>query len=216
VLLLRRLSEVGLGGERPVEIHENRTVLVSITKQGALRLHRGFAYAPDRILQALVVFAHPEAQAGEQRRAEQAIVAFPTDDFLGPGRRRRRPERVRPGDRPVLGRLRALHEELNRRHFGGTLGPVPIRLSRRMRTRLGELTVDPGGHQPLEIAVSRQHVEHDGWEEVMHTLLHEMVHQWQVESGQEADHGPGFRRKAREVGVEPVAMRDVRAQPRPA
>jgi hypothetical protein len=85
-----------------------------------------------------------------------------------------------------------------------------------MRTRLGELTVDPGGHQPLEIAVSRQHVEHDGWEEVMHTLLHEMVHQWQVESGQEADHGPGFRRKAREVGVEPVAMRDVRAQPRPA
>jgi hypothetical protein len=195
VLLLRRLSEVGLGGERPVEIHENRTVLVSITKQGALRLHRGFAYAPDRILQALVVFAHPEAQAGEQRRAEQAIVAFPTDDFLGPGRRRRRPERVRPGDR---------------------LGPVPIRLSRRMRTRLGELTVDPGGHQPLEIAVSRQHVEHDGWEEVMHTLLHEMVHQWQVESGQEADHGPGFRRKAREVGVEPVAMRDVRAQPRPA
>ncbi len=195
MLLLRRLSEVGLGGERPVEIHENRTVLVSITKQGALRLHRGFAYAPDRILQALVVFAHPEAQAGEQRRAEQAIVAFPTDDFLGPGRRRRRPERVRPGDR---------------------LGPVPIRLSRRMRTRLGELTVDPGGHQPLEIAVSRQHVEHDGWEEVMHTLLHEMVHQWQVESGQEADHGPGFRRKAREVGVEPVAMRDVRAQPRPA
>jgi hypothetical protein len=44
---------------------------------------------------------------------------------------------------------------------------------------------------------------------VAHTVLHEMVHQWQAETGQEADHGPGFRRKAREVGIAPVASRDL-------
>jgi hypothetical protein len=32
-------------------------------------------------------------------------------------------------------------------------------------------------------------------------MLHEMVHQWQAEMGLRVDHGPTFRRKAREVGV---------------
>ncbi len=40
-----------------------------------------------------------------------------------------------------------------------------------------------------------------------HTLLHEMVHQWQAESGVPVDHGPAFRRKARQVGVLPGAKR---------
>jgi hypothetical protein len=36
-----------------------------------------------------------------------------------------------------------------------------------------------------------------------------MVHQWQVENGYEADHGPSFRRKAREVGIPASAQRAV-------
>ena len=36
-----------------------------------------------------------------------------------------------------------------------------------------------------------------------------MVHQWQAETGLPVDHGPGFRRKAREVGIEPQARRKV-------
>jgi hypothetical protein len=55
--------------------------------------------------------------------------------------------------------------------------------------------------------MSRRHLRHDAWEEVEHTLLHEMVHQWQAETGQPVDHGPGFRRKAREVGALPRARR---------
>ena len=116
----------------------------------------------------------------------------------------------------MLVRLEELHEQLNQRHFDGKLGSVALRLSGRMRTRLGELTVDVGGHAPLEIAISRRHIDRDGWEEVEHTLLHEMVHQWQVESGREADHGAAFRRKARDVGIEPVAIRDIREERRPA
>jgi hypothetical protein len=34
-----------------------------------------------------------------------------------------------------------------------------------------------------------------------------MVHQWQAENAMPIDHGPEFRRKAHEVGVEPTARR---------
>jgi hypothetical protein len=43
-------------------------------------------------------------------------------------------------------------------------------------------------------------------------MLHEMVHQWQAESGLRIDHGRTFRRKAREVGVIPAAKRTVARQ----
>ena len=59
------------------------------------------------------------------------------------------------------------------------------------------------------MTISVRHVKHDGWDEVEHTVLHEMVHQWQAESGHEIDHGPTFRRKAMEVGVFPRADRMV-------
>ncbi len=215
-LLRRRLAEAGLGPERPIEIHQNQTVLVSLTPRGVLRLHRGYAYSSDRVIRALVEFAHPESHYGVQHRAERVIVDFPVDEYVHARRRPRRSDRPRRGDRNLLARLRQLHEELNQRHFDGKLEPIVLRLSGRMRTRLGELTVDVTGHTPLEVAISRRHIERDGWDEVEHTLLHEMVHQWQVESGQEADHGAAFRRKAREVGVEPVATRDIREERRPA
>jgi hypothetical protein len=48
---------------------------------------------------------------------------------------------------------------------------------------------------------------------VEHTLLHEMVHQWQAETGIPVDHGPTFRRKARQVGVLPGAKRSLRGSP---
>jgi len=105
--------------------------------------------------------------------------------------------------------LRQTHAELNRRHFGGALGELPIRLSGRMRTRLGELAVELRTGRPLEITISRRHLARHDWSEIEHTLLHEMVHQWQAESGLRVDHGPTFRRKAREVGVLPAARREV-------
>jgi len=42
-------------------------------------------------------------------------------------------------------------------------------------------------------------------------MLHEMVHQWQAETGLPVDHGPLFRAKAREVGVLPAARRKLGA-----
>jgi hypothetical protein len=216
VLLARRLELLGLRGPRAVEVHENRTVLVSVTRRGVLRVHRGYAYASDRVLQAVVAFVHPATRVVERRRAERELVSFPVEEFVRPTRRGGRRERARPGDRRLIIEMKRLHERLNRRYFGGKLFPVRFRLSTRMRTRLGELTVDPRTHRVAEIAVSRQHLETDGWEEVTHTLLHEMVHQWQVESGFEPDHGETFRRKAMEVGVVPGARRVVKPRRRAA
>jgi hypothetical protein len=110
----------------------------------------------------------------------------------------------------MLHRLEALHRQLSEQHFGGTLGQIQIRLSAHMRSRLGELAVDIKTGRPVEIGLSRRHLARHPWAEVEHTMLHEMVHQWQAETGLRVDHGPTFRRKAREVGVLPVAKRAVR------
>jgi hypothetical protein len=213
-LLARRLELLGL--RRRVHVHENRTVLVSVSRRGQLRIHRGFAYASDRVLTAVIAFLHPGTRAADRRRAERELVSFPVEEFVRSPRKALRGERLRPGDRKILTELAKLHERLNRRHFAGRLAPIAFRISSRMRTRLGELTVNPRTNRATEIAISRFHLECDGWDEVQHTLLHEMVHQWQVELGLDPDHGETFRRKALDVGVVPGARRVVKPQRRAA
>jgi hypothetical protein len=112
----------------------------------------------------------------------------------------------------LLHRLETLHRQLNAQHFDGTLGAIPIRLSGRMRSRLGELAVDLKTGRPNEIAISRRHIARHPWSEIEHTLLHEMVHQWQAENGLPVDHRSTFRKKARELGVLPAAKRTIRRE----
>lgn len=109
----------------------------------------------------------------------------------------------------LAGRLTEWHARYNAEHFEGKLKPMRVRISRRMRSRLGHYSTATAGGRPPEIVISRRHYRRHGWEETLHTLLHEMVHQWQDESGREIDHGREFRRKAREVGVAPQATRRV-------
>jgi hypothetical protein len=113
---------------------------------------------------------------------------------------------MHPEDEPMASRLTAWHGEYNTDHFGGRLRAIRVRLSRRMKSRLGHYTAATND-TPAEIAISRRHLRRHGWAEALHTLLHEMVHQWQDEAGLPIDHGPAFRNKAREVGIEPRASR---------
>lgn len=199
-LLVERLGQLGM--RYPVTVHENQTVLVSFTDNSGLRIHRGYAYASDRTLMAVLTFVHSNRRLS-RKRAEQEVVSFPVEHYVAPERRRRRRPQPQPGDRSVLLDLVELHKRFNEMHFGGKLAPVKFRISDRMRTRLGELSVESGANQVVEISISRQHLLHDRWDEVRHTVLHEMIHQWQTESGMELDHGPAFRRKAQEIGVLP-------------
>lgn len=209
-LLVQRLGRLGLRAVRQVVLHRNRTVMVSYAK-GVLRIHRGYAYAPDRVLQAVVTFLSSRISRAERRRAEATLLAFPVEQYAPPAQRRRLA--TTPRDRKVLTALRNAHDRLNRRHFSGALSDIPIRLSARMRSQLGEVVLEERTHRPVEIALSRRHLLRDGWEEIERTLLHEMIHQWQAESGLPVNHGAAFRRKARAVGVEPAARRDVRGIP---
>jgi SprT-like family len=110
-------------------------------------------------------------------------------------------------DEEIAAQLRGWHTQYNERHFQGALLPIGIRVSRRMKSRLGHYTPAVEGGEPAEIAISRAHLRKHGWEETLHTLLHEMVHQWQDETAGTIDHGATFRAKAREVGIEALARR---------
>ena len=208
-LLAHRLELLGLRDVERVVTHTNRTVMVSLTSRRVLRLHQGYAAAPDRVLRAIVRFLDPRLPRATRRGAGREFLGFPVELHAPAPARPPRAERPRPGDVLLLQRLASLHEDFNRLHFDGALGMLPIRLSGRMRTRLGELTVDLRTGRATEIAISRRHIQRHPWSEVEHTLLHEMVHQWQAETGLPVDHGPGFRRKAAELGIERRARRQL-------
>jgi SprT-like family protein len=189
--------------------HRNRSVMLSLSPKGTLRVHLGYACAPDRVLRAIVRFLNPRVPRPLRRMAEREFLAFPAHEYAPSPPATERRERARPGDVALLHRLETLHRELNLRHFDGGLEEIPIRLSARMRSRLGEVAVDLQTGRAVEIGLSRRHLARHPWAEVEHTMLHEMVHQWQAENGLPVNHGAAFRRKAREVGILPLGRRRV-------
>jgi hypothetical protein len=206
--LLQAFRGFGLVQVQRLSLHRNRTVMVSLTPRGALRLHAGYAYAPVTVLEAIARFLKRGTRRTDRLRARQALLEFPAEQYAPSDKPLiRRSESATPGDAELLSRLAALHAELNRAYFGGGLEPIPIRLSGRMRRRLGELRMERRTGRPLEIALSRRHLRRDGWPAFRDTLLHEMIHQWQGQSAQPVDHGRAFRQKAKAVGIEPRAVR---------
>jgi hypothetical protein len=198
--LVARLRSFGLPATVPVVLHRNRRVMVSFDRRGGLRVHGGYAFAPDPVVSALAGWARPRSRRADRRALARTFLAFPVDRHLPATRPRRRIEEpVEPGDQDRLDRLVALHREFNRRWFNNMLGTIPIRWSGRMRRKLGHFEISAEG--PCAIVISRRHLRRDGWSRVAETLLHEMIHQWQQETGQGVDHGAAFRRKAREVGM---------------
>jgi hypothetical protein len=138
------------------------------------------------------------------------MTAFPVHEHVPPVRGfRRRAAPASPADQRLVERLGALHAELNARHFGGRLKRVELRISSRMRRRLGEFR-PAFGDEPAEIVLSRRHLKDDPWARVSETLLHELVHQWQAESGRRLGHGADFRRKCAAIGIEGRAVARVR------
>jgi hypothetical protein len=210
-LLARRLEALGLRGVPRLRVTDNRTVMVSRSKRNVLSIHRGFAQAPDRVLKAVVRFVSAGTPKALRRAAQHEILSFRAEAHEpGPPQRRRAADRPQPGDIETTERLARLFGEHNAQHFGGQLPELPIRLSGRMRSRLGQLCMRHDTGEPYEITVSRHHVERHGWEEASHTLLHEMVHLWQHVSGHRVDHGARFRAKAQEIGVVSSARRAIR------
>lgn len=200
--MLNRLRALGLKRIERCTLTSNRSTMVSFHGT-ALRLHRAFVDAPPEVLQAVVRFVNGRGVV--RREARRALRTFevprPSDESIRP---RARPA-THPQDAPFVARLEAAHIELNRERFAGALGTVVIRVSRRMRSRLGHYS--PGLMREPEIAIARRHLRRDAWRDVVETLVHEMVHQWQHETKRPVAHDPDFRRKCREVGIPPHAKR---------
>lgn len=205
--LLARLQRLGLRRIERIRLTRNRNVMVSFGG-GALRVHEGYLSAPETVLRAIVAFVEGRTRA-ERREAQQVIILHPVRTPKATARR----ERTHPDDLPIAEQLRAWHARYNARHFHGALAAVHIRVSRRMKSRLGHYTAATPGGEPAEIAISRAHLRKHGWQETLHTLLHEMVHQWQDETSHTIDHGATFRAKAREVGIAPYARRVLATRP---
>jgi SprT-like family len=200
---LDRLRALGLQRIAHCRLTRNRQVMVSF-RGSELRVHEAYRDAPAAVLGAIVHFIEGRTRV-ERRAARDAIVSFagvPADAPL-------RKARPRPEDASIIARLTEMHVVYNQAHFGGALHAIPVRLSRRMKSRLGHYTAATA-IAPAEIAISWRHIRRHAWSEVLATLLHEMVHQWQDESGRTIDHGAGFRAKAREVGIAAAARRAVR------
>ncbi|MDQ6870889.1 MAG: SprT-like domain-containing protein [Gemmatimonadota bacterium] len=204
--LRARLQRLGLGMQYRVRLTTNRTVVVSYSG-GELRIHNSFLGADEEIWKAIILFVHGRNRVVRQE-ARRTILEFPVVRSSDPPRRRRRPEGTHPADIPLIRELTSWHTAYNDERFGGMLREIPIRISRRMKSRLGHYSPASEGCVP-EIVLSRRHVRRDGWDEALHTLLHEMVHQWQDEQGLVVDHGSSFRAKARAVGITPLACRAV-------
>lgn len=205
--LLERLRAFGLRRMTVCRLTRNRNVMVSF-RDTELRAHRGYLTAPDHVLRAIVVFVEGRTRA-ERLRARRVLVEYPisADDV----RPRRSRDGTHPDDRRAAVRLTEAHAQYNAELFGGALRAIQVRVSRRMRARLGHYTAATKSGDPPEIAISRRHLRRHGWEESLHTLLHEMVHQWQDERGMPIDHGRAFRDKARSLGISPCARRVVAA-----
>jgi hypothetical protein len=206
VELLVRLRMLGLRRIDDCRLTRNRNVMVSFHGK-SLRVHEGYLAAPVQVHEAIVRFIEGRTRA-DRRAARREIVAFRLET---PPQARRR-EQTHPDDEPLSLKLGEWHERLNAEHFDGALKSVPVRVSRRMRSRLGHYSpaTDRDG---AEIAISRRHLRRHGWQEALQTLLHEMVHQWQDETGLPIDHGRRFRAKAREVGIEASAKRAMTPRP---
>jgi hypothetical protein len=203
--LRAQLQRLGLGSQYRVRLTSNRTVVVSYSG-GELRIHNSFLQADEEVWRAIITFVHGRTRVA-RNAARRMILEFPVARPEGP-RRKRAPEKTHPADVPFIRELSRWHRVYNAERFSGQLRTIPIRISRRMRSRLGHYSPAAEGCEP-EIVVSRRHIRRDGWDEALHTLLHEMVHQWQDEQGLVVDHGASFRAKARAVGITPLACRAV-------
>jgi len=203
--LLRRLREHGLKRMSECVLTRNRNVMVSFGAN-EMRVHEGYLAAPDDVLRAIVRFVEGSTRR-ERLEARRHLLAFPVE-VSAPRRRR---SGTHPDDRRFAERLTEKHAEFNHVFFGGALRSLDVRVSRRMRARLGHYIAATTAGDPSEIAISRRHLRHHGWDEALQTLLHEMVHQWQDERGLAVDHGRTFRTKAREIGISPFACRTVAA-----
>lgn len=210
-----------------VRLRDNRSTIWSLTSGGrALNLHRAFAAAPSPVLHDLATIAR-EAHRGSTafRVAARAVREWPPLlEALHDTRRRKDAGggRARPGrccgSPAQLVYLRHLYQWLNEVRFDGLLpARMHLRLSNRMKTRLGQMAPGYREGRPvvLEIALNVDLLLEANDRLLLDTMVHEMAHvaDWLFDG--EVGHGRSWRDWAEYAGCEPSACTRADFQRRP-
>jgi hypothetical protein len=219
---LEALQRRGARRLKRVTFRRNRTTIWSLSGGGTvLNLHEGYRDAPASILDAFAVIVRDaERDTTAYREAARRVREWPG---LGPALRRareahrllRRGRRRRPPSYPgpccatdeQKRYLRRLYLYLNLSRFDGRLPrSLPLRLSNRFRSRLGQMVPGTWGGRRivLEIALNVDLMLRGNGRERLDTLVHEMAHaaDWLFSGGE--GHGPTWRRWARRAGCQTV------------
>lgn len=210
--ILELLRDWGAEDLRAVRLRSNRSTIWSLTQRGTrLNLHRAFAAAPEQVLRDVAVIAKSgglvgeSARAASRRLAEWAPLHRELAEIRAAPRRAGRPVGPCCATPPQLRYLRRMYRYLNRSRFGGRLPTgVPLRLSPRMKSRLGHMKPGEldGRRRVLEIALNVDLMLPENDRIRVDTLVHEMAHaaDWLFDG--EAGHGPTWRWWADYAGCE--------------
>lgn len=116
-------------------------------------------------------------------------------------------------ERDTLGRLYVEYHAVNSRHFAGLLPSVPIDITAIQRSRgkvgmIGCTECSYADNRPLCILIDRKFVAGHMWADIMHVLLHEMIHVWQAVRGERPNHGRSFREMAKRLQISERSVDD--------
>lgn len=216
------LAELRRRGARHLEVvtlRANRRRIWSLTAKGSrFNLHRAFARSPDGILDDLALIAREARHNGRRyRNAADRVASWPV---VVEAMRELAAEAARGGRRPgpccataeQRAYLEDAYRQLNRRRFDGRLPElVPLRLSSRMRNRLGQMMPgrdEDGALRVVEIALNADLMLPENDAIRTETLVHEMAHVADLLEHGNVGHGPTWRRIAVKAGCEPRALRN--------
>jgi predicted SprT family Zn-dependent metalloprotease len=99
---------------------------------------------------------------------------------------------------PDVAELQLLFAQLNYTHFNGEIPTHRIAYNARFANLAGRVTYKP----PL-IELSPKHLANKP-EELIETLLHEMIHAWLFSRGLNPGHTSIFKKKMRELGLKSI------------
>lgn len=216
-----------------VTFKTNRSTIWSLTQGGAaLNLHVAYRTAPLHVLEHFATIVREATRDTVAYRAAASAVRLWDGLELElrriwreqrkrprrPSQRRRRVSDAGPccatEDQKIY--LRHLYRYLNRTRFDGRLPEIPVRLSNRMTTRIGQMlpTMRDGQRHVVELALNVDLMLEGNGRERIDTLVHEMAHAADWLFAGKLDHGDSWRRWARYAGcretactVEPIRRR---------
>ncbi|MGD2067303.1 MAG: SprT-like domain-containing protein [Gemmatimonadota bacterium] len=209
--LLALLRETGAGALERIRFRPNRRTLWSITGGGRrLNLHEAYREAPWDVVVHFATLVRGVGRPGGRRTPAFRRSAGAVRGWSGLERTRRQRRLSTPGPCCATAAQRrwltALYRHVAATRFTADLPTeIPVRLSRRMTSRLGHMrggTEDrgPRWRRVVEIALSLDLMLPGNEEALVDTLVHEVAHaaDWLASGGR--GHGPGWKALARRAG----------------